>query len=245
MTKRRALFKVCFYLLPFFALLVAQERQIRIYGRVTDFSGNPIEGAEVAVKTRTFQDAGKTLSGKGGYYSILLPQGGTYMSLFACKDYATKKLEYWAWNLPAQSDREINPRFDRLEVYALNAWVPQGAYPSLQIYFRPMSLEKAKAAIQASGGKELSKIPNLDLCPEVKPEGLQIKVNGQEAALMALSPVVEAVGNGKLVKAFLLQVELPKGVDPWKETEVTVTLYDKTTGEKGEATLFLPNRSLL
>ena len=62
---------------------------------------------------------------------------------------------------------------------------------------------------------------------------------------MALSPVVEAVGNGKLVKAFLLQVELPKGVDPWKETEVTVTLYDKTTGEKGEATLFLPNRSLL
>ena len=80
----------------------------------------------------------KAVSGKDGRYSLAASKG-QYMALLAVKDYQVKFLEYWAWAVPAERDLEINPRFDRLEVYAINAWRPQGAYPSYQIYFRQMN----------------------------------------------------------------------------------------------------------
>jgi hypothetical protein len=42
---------------------------------------------------------------------------GMYIALTAVKDYSVKDLEYWAWNVPAFGELEINPRFDRLEVW--------------------------------------------------------------------------------------------------------------------------------
>jgi len=63
-------------------------------------------------------------------------------------NYKKENLEYWAWNIPAYSDLEINTRIDGLEVYAMNAWVPQGAVPSFQIYFRPMSLKRTTPNIK-------------------------------------------------------------------------------------------------
>jgi len=71
--------------------------------------------------------------------------------MWACKDYAVENLEYWAWNIMAYQDLEINPCIDGLEVYAVNAWIPQGGMPSVQIYFRPMSLKRLKQLSQRLG----------------------------------------------------------------------------------------------
>ena len=114
---------------------------IKIFGKVTDFSGNPIENAEIDINDKHFETIYQTFSGEDGKYSFSVNEG-TYIAMFVCKNYKKENLEYWAWNIPAYSDLEINTRIDGLEVYAMNAWVPQGAVPSFQIYFRPMSLKR-------------------------------------------------------------------------------------------------------
>lgn len=76
------------------------------------------------------------------------------MALTAVKGYQVQSLEYWAWNAPADTDLEINPRFDRLEVYAINAWRLQGAYPSYQIYFRPLGLSSVAKKVMEAGSLE-------------------------------------------------------------------------------------------
>jgi hypothetical protein len=123
---------------------------IRIYGKVTDFNGNPMERVEIVVLSREFKAIYQTFSDADGKYSLDISRGN-YIALWACKDYAIKNLEYWAWNIPAYQDLEINPRINGLEVYAINAWIPQGGLPSMQIYFRPMSLERAKEFSQRLG----------------------------------------------------------------------------------------------
>lgn len=124
-----------------------------ISGAVTDFEGRPIEGAQILLKDDRFRDAASTHSDAAGRY-VLNPPKGRYTALLAVKDYQTKHLEYWAWNVPADRDLEVNPRFDRLELYGVQAWRPPGAYPSVQIYFRPMSLTRVKKAVEEAGGMD-------------------------------------------------------------------------------------------
>ena len=103
---------------------------VHINGKVTDFEGTPIEGAVVELKKADFQSAYRCLSdGQGNYHLLVEP--GSYIALTAIvmEDYATKKLEYWAWNIPAYRDLKINPRYDRIEIYAMNAWQPQVHFP--------------------------------------------------------------------------------------------------------------------
>ncbi len=93
--------------------------------------------------------------------------------MYICKDYAVKNLEYWAWNVLAYHDVEIDARIDGLEVYAINAWMPQGATPSMQIYFRPMSLRRVKEFSQRLGIKfppsreELRSLKVIDIAPRL------------------------------------------------------------------------------
>jgi len=98
---------------------------VKIFGRVTDFEGQPIKGVMVFLKDTRFEDVATAKSDEDGRYSLIAPKG-RYMALAAVKHYMIKFLEYWAWNIPANQDLEINPSIDRMEVYAINAWTPQG-----------------------------------------------------------------------------------------------------------------------
>jgi len=69
-----------------------------------------------------------------GFYKLRVPNGG-YLALMACKDYKIKNLEYWAWNMPAFKDLEINSQIDGLVIYAMNCLIPQTQIPSWMIYF--------------------------------------------------------------------------------------------------------------
>jgi hypothetical protein len=213
--------------------------QAAIHGRVTDFEGRPIAGAEVFLMTASFEPAAKAVTGSDGRYS-LAAEAGTYMALAAVKDYRTRCLEYWAWNIPAFGELEINPRFDRLEVYALNAWRPQGGYPSLQIYFRPMSLGRTTAAaIQAGGLSKLSELSLLDIAPRLQAKDIAVQVNGEAVEILRVAPVKEASGPGQDLVAYLIQTTLPKASASGNWVVIDIVLTDAETGEKGEGRLYM------
>lgn len=58
-------------------------------------------------------------------------------------DEADMRLEFWAWNLPAYDDMELDIRYDKLELYGTNVISEYGGRKELLIYTRPMSVTKS------------------------------------------------------------------------------------------------------
>jgi len=218
---------------------------VKITGRVTDFKGRPVEGAAVELKNSRFENAAEGVSDKDGRYALTVPRG-TYMALAAVKDYQVKSLEYWAWNVPAEQDLEINPRFDRLEVYGINAWRPQGGYPSYQIYFRPMSLTRTIKAVQDAGGMDnLGKLKVIDIAPGLTADDIQVAIDGQPVRVLQLNKVREVSGPNQYLFGYLIQVPLPEKNPGTESFPITITLTDRATGEKGEGCLYFRTARLL
>jgi len=214
-------------------------QKVRVYGRVTDFEGLPIEGASVLMKDKRFYNVAETTSDSDGRYSFNVPKGH-HLALLAVKDYQVRFLEYWAWSVPAFRDLEINPRIDRLEVYAINAWRPQGAYPSYQIYFRPMSLTAVKDQVEKAGSlEEFNKLPILNIAPELSKKDIRVVIDGEEVALLETNKIRESAGPGQYMYGYLIQVELPKKKTECDYSFITITLTDPENGDKGEGSLFL------
>lgn len=223
----------------FAAVAGEAEGTVTISGRVTDFKGAAIEGAMVALKDDRFDDVAAAQTGADGRYSLTVP-AGHYMALIAVKDYQVKSLEFWAWSVPAVRDLEIDPRFDRLEVYALNAWRPQGAYPSYQIYFRPMSLSRVGRLIMAEGGLEnLSKLPVVDIAPPLDKDDIEISIDGQDVEVLEVNRIREASGPGRVMFGYVIQTDLPKKPADGEYSVIRVTITDPETKEMGEGWLYV------
>ena len=190
-----------------------------LYGTVTEPAGLPYEGASVEIKGKDFHTLFHALTDAQGHYEINLPDG-TYPFVIAVKDYAEKNLEYWAHDLTITGRTELNPRFDSLEVYGLNAFRVRGGYPSLHLYFRPMSLERFRAGAD-------------DIAPDIC--GMQVRIDGEAVDILQVNKVAEYVGEGALT-AYLLQVALPENASEWHRVDVEIT---DTHGHFGMATLFM------
>lgn len=196
---------------------------IIIYGKVTDFNGAPIIGVDVRVKNRNFYDLYSTLSDEDGYYELSVEER-LYYCMYACKDYEINYLEYWAWNVPAFNNLEINPQINGLEVYAINAFRHQGAYPSLLIYFRPMSLYKLKK-------KEES------MCPIIIKEDIDVSINDEKVKVLFLNNVDEYAGEITM-GAYLIQVSLPRKFKGNQYNKIDIVIEDRDTLEKGKGTAY-------
>ena len=222
----------------------AAEDPVRISGRVTDFKNQAIEGASVELKNTRFETVAKGVSGKDGGYTLAAPKGN-YMALAAVKDYQVKSLEYWAWNVPAFGNLEINPRFDRLEVYAINAWRPQGAYPSYQVYFRPMSLTRVTKKITVAGGMDnLGKLPLLDIAPDLAVKDIAVTIDGEIVKVLEVNKIREAAGPKQDMIGYVIQTDLPGKKTAGEYSVITITLSDTETGEMGEGCLFFKHPGL-
>jgi hypothetical protein len=218
---------------------LAASGQAKIFGHVRDFKGQPIPGADVELKDARFENMAVTRSAEDGSYSLAV-KAGMYMALAAVKNYRLSSLEYWAWNVPAFGDLEINPRFDRLEVYAINAWRPQGACPSYQIYFRPMSLLKTGAAVMKAGGMQgLAKVRLFDIAPELEAKDIEVRVQGEAVDVLRVNKVKEASSSTQDLYAYLIQVSLPKSPAAGDWVAIDITITDPATHEKGEGRLYL------
>jgi len=210
---------------------------IEISGKVTDFENNLMENALIEIDNANFKTLYQTYSNEKGEYKLRVKQG-TYLTLMACKDYKTKNLEYWAWNIPAYHDLQLNARIDGIEVYAMNAFLPQGAYPSLIIYFRPMTLKRSKEAERAGA---LDTKTLIEIAPNLSKNDIELQINDKRVDVLEINRVRESAGKNQSMIGYLIQCELPKN---WLNSEylrICMTLSDTETKEKGEGCLFWKN----
>ena len=186
-----------------------------INGIVKDKYNNPIQNATIELKNEHFETILKTNTNKDGFFSIKSTNECKY--LIAIKDYRINYLEYWATNINFWDDININLDIiiDKLEIYGLNAFVVNGAYDSIFLYFRPMSLVKY-----------LSNESNI--CPSIK--SIEIKIDNASTSLLGINKVKESIGN-EYMNAHLVQVKKDVGKTfIWNKIDVKVIDDDNNVG---------------
>jgi hypothetical protein len=203
---------------------------------------NRLDNVATDNKRILFDNAYETLTDSDGNFSIEVDKG-TYYCLYAIKesDYGKTKLEYWAWNLPIYKDMEINPQYDRMEVYGINASEPQtGPFETYQIYFRPMSLTKA---LKLPKGK----LDIIDIAPKtITKEELSVQLNGFDAEVVSINKIDEYT-RGTTMYGYLIQILKPKyDAIKIKSSEmadgydkISITLHSKETDEYGKGEYFV------
>lgn len=201
--------------------------KVKIYGCLTDFANNPLPEGDIFLLDKSFNIVNEVKTDDKGKYEMLVEKG-KYMGLAGVKDYTKKYLEFWAWNVPVFSDLEINMRNDTLEVYALNAFVPQGGYPQIMIYFRPMSLILYKKKQEKAS--EISFI-----APELQKDNIKIIINNETVKILELNEVIESAGEENM-KAYLVSVAKPELKEDYNK--IHIVLKDDKLNEQGEAILF-------
>lgn len=212
----------------FCALTAAQAGQHVVSGTVRDFDGKPVAGADVELKSPTFDALYATKTDANGRYRMTV-EDGRYIALEAIRssDYGKSRLEYWAWNVPVHADMTIDPRYHRLEIYGVNVFAVQRSHPSLFAYFRPMSLTRAQ-------GKDTKKDP--DIAPLPDDLELSIDVGGTPATIDTVERVQEYVGKGPVMFGYL--VHFTPAAPITKTALIRITGHDKANGDRGEGVYF-------
>lgn len=207
-----------------------QTDSVIISGKVTDFNGQPIEGALIMIKGENFgKFVDTTYSKKTGTYSLLVKKGKySGLATVRMEDYGKTKLEFWANEIPAYKNLNIDIRYDRLEVYGVNIFQILGAYPGYTIYFRPMSLTRFLTADKKS---EI-----INIVPLANMIDIKVNINGESVNIKSIQRVLEFGGKNKMY-AYLIQTDLGKITDA-KYNEFQIIVEDKENGDKGEAIYF-------
>ena len=179
---------------------------MKISGYVKDKGGISVEGATVEIKNDDFETLYQAYSDKNGYYEIRA-KNEKYPFLVGVKSYGEENLEYWCQNIDLSRDVSLDIFFGKLEIYGLHAFDVKGAYPSLMVYFRPMSLEKFKAG-------------EIDIAPEI--HDICVEIDNLKVEIYSKNKVGEFIGD-RMLTAYLLQVSLPEGQDKWKRLSVEIS----------------------
>ncbi len=178
---------------------------MKISGYVKDKKGIGVEGATVEIKNENFETLYRTYSDSNGYYEMIA-EGGRYPFLVSVKDYGEENLEYWCQNIDLSRDVRLDVSFDKLEIYGLHVFFVKGAYPSLMVYFRPMSLEKFK------NGEE-------DIAPDIRE--ICVEIDNSKVEIYSKNKVGEFVGD-RVITAYLLQVALPDRESDWNRLGIEI-----------------------
>jgi len=202
-------------------LFAQSGNTITISGQVTDFDGNPIDSSLVKLIHKDFSTAYETYSNEMGYYTLENVEKGQYMAMFAMrlKEYPRvnavseedMRLEFWAWNVIADKDLTINPRYHRLELYGFQVLEVLSGAPYLMAYVRPMSLSKYIAyGKDVYLDKEKSEKVS-DISIELKDIDFKIYAGNEPLSIHSVQSLVEYIGeNNQSIKAFFLQFDRPK-----------------------------------
>jgi hypothetical protein len=224
------------------------QQTIKLSGRVTDFQSNPIDSVTIRLKNDKFENLYETITGKDGRFSITVAKG-IYFCLYAIKeaDYGKSKLEYWAWNIPADDDLEINPQYDRLEIYGLHAFEPkQKPFDTYMLFFRPMSLTKSLHLTNEKNKIEFEKRASsahdtIDIAPNnISTEEIAAKVNETEAQILTIQKVMQ-YARGAYMYCYLIQIKKPtlKSQQLMKFDKITIVLHSLETNEYGKGEIFI------
>lgn len=210
-----------------------ENDRIIISGRITDFDDNPVPNALIDLKNSDFSTAHKSYSSEDGQYSIKAKKG-KYIGLFAMdiNEYPhfsslpqkDQRLEFWAWDLIADRDMTIDIRYHRLEIYGVNAFRIQGAYPGYMLYFRPMSLSRIMSGMQ-------------DMAPLPENAEIKVEINGLPVQINHIQRVREYVPEA-VIYGYLLHVSLEETENDKPYNKFKIYMKDLETGDMGEALYF-------
>ncbi|MCL2412915.1 MAG: carboxypeptidase-like regulatory domain-containing protein [Bacteroidales bacterium] len=203
-------------------LFAQNPNTITISGKVTDFDGNPINNSAVVLMDRNFNPIHMTFSDEAGYYALENVEKGRYMALLAIRfnEYPRAKqmfgidavaeddmrLQFWAWNVIADRDLTINPRYHRLELYGFQVFEVWGAGPHLMAYVRPMSLGK----ILAYENWE-NRLEEMDISVELEDIEFKIYAGNEPLTIRSVETFIEYSGEGQAgIRGFVLQFDRPR-----------------------------------
>lgn len=233
----------------FLAILIPKnllsQDSVRIFGKVTDFDSKPLDSVTVRLKNKQFENLYETITDKNGNFSFKA-QRGIYSSLYAIKrpDYGKTKLEYWAWNVPAFKDLEINPQYQKMELYGLNAFEPQvGPWETYMVYFRPMSLTKGLELrkIMKEQNRNVNDLDTIDVAPsQISKEELSAYINGIESKVLNIFKLPE-YARGTYMYGYIVQILKPKEIQKQdvEYDKITIVLNSKETGDIGKSDCFI------
>jgi len=233
-----------------FILGIQAQETITISGRVTDFEGNPIDSSIVKLNYPDFSAAAyETYTDKDGFYILKDVKKGKYISLFAMrfKEYPRMnavpeedmRLEFWGWNIIADRDLIINPRYHKLETYGTTVFQEFGGCPGLFIYFRPMSITKYISYSKELYLNKAEAEKHIDV--SVAPEYLDVKVFADDEPLKinSISPVDVFMGEGNpTMTGYILQVDKPQTKEDKPYIIFRIEAENKEYNEKGESIYF-------
>jgi hypothetical protein len=239
---------VIFLFLTVSSLNLFSQDSIRIFGQVRDFKGNPLDSVTVRLKNKKFENLYETITDRNGYYEIKALKN-SYNCLYAIKfsEYAKTKLEYWAWNIPAYSNLEINPKYDRMEVYGINAFEPQvSPHDTYIIYFRPMSLTKSLKIQGKINKKELeqnaiSEKSLVNIAPDtISKNELDVRINGYQSDVLAINKITE-YARGVLMYGYTIQIRKPLESEKLEleYDKISIILHSQETNEFGMGECFV------
>lgn len=233
------------------------QEKVTLSGKVTDFEGNPIDSAIIRVMDRDFKVPYLTYSRSDGTYSIMVEKG-VYNCVYATKisEYRKTKLEYWAWNVPLMENLEINPQYNNMEIYGINAFEPQiTPYETYMIYFRPMSLKKIiqiieKQAVDKQSFENIGKVEQLltpdsdnlfNMSPDsISTKELTVKVNGFDSKIVTITRVKE-YARGMFMYGYFIQIVKPEETSKMQleYDKISITLNSVETNETGLGEVFV------
>lgn len=257
--KTEKIINCCFLLLMliFFGIFVScnKSRQseisntITITGKVTDFDGNPIDSSIVKILHQDFSSAYETYTDHSGYYKLKNIEKGRYMAMYVLrpKEYPRNnevpkedmRLEYWGWNIIADSDMVINPRYHKLELYGTTVFDVYGGQPGLFIYFRPMSLTKYLSYSDSIyiNKERAGRVADIS----VKPENLKVEIFADDELLKinSIQAIKEYTGeNNVAITGYIVQTNVPKAKSDKPYRVIRVVAENKEFSEKGENLCF-------
>ncbi|PKP34549.1 MAG: hypothetical protein CVT98_10725 [Bacteroidetes bacterium HGW-Bacteroidetes-15] len=192
------------------------------------------------------------MTDKDGFFSLTVSKG-SYYCLYAIKlsEWLKTKLEYWTWNVPAYADLEINPQYERMEIYGINAFEPQvGPWDTYMIYFRPMSLTKILDFIQNEDKIKMESLANANhdttnVAPStISMDELEVSINEIKAEIKSISRVLEYARGGYLY-GYVAQVKKPEDTKVILNNydKISIVLKSKETGESGKGEYFLEKKN--
>lgn len=232
------------------AMAMFVNAQVTISGIINDYKGNPVDSCYVCIYNPDFSTAYETYSDSLGLYKIENVTPGNYACIAAMRldEYPREqgvapekmKLEFWAWNVIANENIELNIRYDKMELYGTKAFFEFGGRQELLIYTRPMSV--TKVINDPNYMDKSSQEKNWKVTVEPEYMDFEVFADGQKLQLISVQPLSLPNTNGNTLNddCYLIQTSLPTDIynhnTPY---EIRVVGHNTQYDEWGESVYYL------
>gem|GEM_PF-2916666 len=200
--------------------VVRLPEQHRLYGRVTDFEGRPVQ-AYVMINSNKFRGVGGVKTDAEGCFEIMLPER-KYQQIFICDgNYGRSKLEFYGWNLYLDKDVELNARFDKIEIYRMAVGVTPER--TVIIDFVPMDIFHTVQRISQDLKKKVSiDYSSSKYYPPLSISDIEVFIDDSKAELWTLHKRKHLLADyglkNKTRPAYTLEAKIPSQIRAGKHT---------------------------